>query len=130
MKPIQILKCTSVAAIVAVTLGTTAAIANDTMSKPKGATGVGKVIPNQPKSNLFWWPNQLDLTPLRDHDARSNPLGEDFNYKDAFAKLDMDALKKDIEFVLTDSQAWWPADWGHYGPFFIRMTWHAAGTYA
>ncbi len=129
MKSVQILKYTSIAAVVALSLGATSATAKDTMSKPKGAIGMGKVMPNQAKSNLFWWPNQLDLTPLRDHDVRSNPLGEDFNYKKAFTQLDMDALKKDIDFVLTDSQEWWPADWGNYGPFFIRMTWHAAGTY-
>lgn len=129
MKSVQILKYTSIAAVVALSLGATSAFAKDTMSKPKGAIGMGKVMPNQAKSNLFWWPNQLDLTPLRDHDVRSNPLGEDFNYKKAFTQLDMDALKKDIDFVLTDSQEWWPADWGNYGPFFIRMTWHAAGTY-
>ena len=99
------------------------------MSKPKGAVGMGTVAPMQAKSNLFWWPDQLDLSLLRDHDARSNPLGENFSYKDAFQKLDMAALKKDINAVLTDSQDWWPADWGNYGPFFIRMTWHAAGTY-
>lgn len=99
------------------------------MSKPKGAIGMGTVAPHQAKSNLFWWPDQLDLSSLRDHDARSNPLGENFNYKNAFMTLDMDALKKDINHVLTDSQDWWPADWGNYGPFFLRMTWHAAGTY-
>ncbi|MCG8317824.1 MAG: catalase/peroxidase HPI [Pseudomonadales bacterium] len=99
------------------------------MSKPKGAVGMGKVAPHQAKSNLFWWPEQLDLSRLRDHDARSNPLGEDFSYKEAFANLDMAALQKDIDAVLTDSQPWWPADWGNYGPLFIRMTWHAAGTY-
>ena len=81
------------------------------------------------RNNQFWWPDQLDLAPLRDHDARSNPLGEDFNYAEAFAALDLAALKADIDAVLTDSQDWWPADWGNYGPFFIRMTWHSAGTY-
>jgi catalase-peroxidase len=106
------------------------ALAKDAeMTKPGGTMGMGKVIPGQAKSNLFWWPEQIDLSPLRDHDTRSNPLGEDFNYKDAFAKLDYDQLKKDIDSLLTDSQDWWPADWGNYGPFFIRMTWHAAGTY-
>jgi len=81
------------------------------------------------RNNQFWWPDQLDLAPLRDHDARSNPLGADFNYAEAFAALDLAALKADIDAVLTDSQDWWPADWGNYGPFFIRMTWHSAGTY-
>ena len=81
------------------------------------------------KHNQFWWPEQLDLSSLRDHDSRSNPLGEDFDYKEAFLKLDLSAVKKDIDAVLTDSQSWWPADWGNYGPFFIRMTWHSSGTY-
>ncbi|OEE31249.1 catalase/peroxidase HPI [Vibrio genomosp. F10 str. ZF-129] len=81
------------------------------------------------KSNQFWWPDQLDLSPLRDHDLRSNPLGEDFDYKLAFSDIDLVALKKDINATLTDSQQWWPADWGNYGPFFIRMAWHSAGTY-
>ena len=85
--------------------------------------------PGTPKSNQFWWPDQLDLSPLRQHDARSNPAGDDFNYADAFNQLDLDALKKDIEAMMTDSQDWWPADWGHYGPLFIRMAWHSAGTY-
>lgn len=106
------------------------ALASDAkISKPKGAVGTGKVAANQAKANSFWWPDQLDLTSLRDHDSRSNPFGENFSYKKAFAKLDMKALKTDIDKVLTESQDWWPADWGHYGPLFIRMTWHAAGTY-
>ncbi|MEM8682016.1 MAG: catalase/peroxidase HPI [Pseudomonadota bacterium] len=82
-----------------------------------------------PKSNQFWWPDSIDLSPLRDHSAASNPMGDDFNYAEAFAKVDLDALKRDIDAVLTDSQEWWPADWGNYGPFFIRMAWHSAGTY-
>ena len=82
-----------------------------------------------PTSNKFWWPEQLDLSPLRQHDARSNPAGADFDYAKAFASLDLDAVKKDIEAVMTTSQDWWPADYGHYGPFFIRMAWHSAGTY-
>lgn len=80
-------------------------------------------------SNQDWWPNQLNLNILRQHDAKSNPLDEGFNYQDAFTSLDYKALKQDLHDLMTDSQDWWPADYGHYGPFFIRMTWHAAGTY-
>jgi catalase-peroxidase len=82
-----------------------------------------------PKSNQFWWPEQLNLAPLRDHDAGSNPYGEDFNYAEAFNSVDLNALKKDIETMMRTSQDWWPSDYGHYGPFFIRMAWHSAGTY-
>jgi catalase-peroxidase len=81
------------------------------------------------KSNSFWWPEQLDLSPLRQHSAESSPMGANFDYAAAFATLDLDAVKKDIEQTLTDSQDWWPADWGHYGPLMIRMAWHSAGTY-
>jgi catalase-peroxidase len=82
-----------------------------------------------PRPNQFWWPDQLDLSPLRQHAAESNPLGENFDYKKAFLSLDLEAVKKDIAKVLTTSQDWWPADYGNYGPFFIRMAWHGAGTY-
>ena len=80
-------------------------------------------------SNREWWPNQLNLNILHQHDKRSNPLDAEFNYREAFSKLDYVALKKDLSALMKDSQEWWPADYGHYGPFFIRMTWHAAGTY-
>ena len=80
-------------------------------------------------SNREWWPNQLNLNILHQHDKKSNPMGEDFDYREEFKKLDYDALKKDLHDLMTDSQYWWPADYGHYGPLFIRMTWHAAGTY-
>ncbi|SDJ87023.1 catalase/peroxidase HPI [Microbulbifer yueqingensis] len=83
----------------------------------------------RPKSNQFWWPDQLDLSPLRDHGAESNPLGDDFNYAKAFNSLDLKAVKADIEKALKTSQDWWPADYGHYGPLMIRMAWHSAGTY-
>lgn len=82
-----------------------------------------------PRGNRDWWPNQLNLKMLHQHSRLSNPMSEDFDYAKAFQSLDLDALKKDIEEVMTTSQDWWPADYGHYGPLFIRMTWHSAGTY-
>ena len=80
-------------------------------------------------SNKDWWPNQLNLNILHQHDVKSDPMDPDFNYEEEFKKLDFQSLKQDLNDLMTDSQDWWPADYGHYGPFFIRMTWHAAGTY-
>ncbi|MRT94306.1 catalase/peroxidase HPI [Ancylomarina sp. 16SWW S1-10-2] len=79
--------------------------------------------------NRDWWPNQLKLNILRQHTSKSNPMGEAFNYADEFKSLDLKAIKKDLQKLMTNSQSWWPADFGHYGPFFIRMAWHSAGTY-
>ncbi|WP_225828469.1 catalase/peroxidase HPI [Streptomyces naphthomycinicus] len=83
----------------------------------------------RPRTNRDWWPNQLDLQVLHQHSPRSSPMDEDFDYAEEFATLDVDALKRDVFEVMTTSQDWWPADYGHYGPLFIRMSWHAAGTY-
>ncbi|MGW6687281.1 catalase/peroxidase HPI [Streptomyces sp. NPDC054961] len=100
-----------------------------------GSESENPVIPsptpkaNRPRVNRDWWPNQLDLQVLHQHSPRSHPMGEDFDYAAEFATLDVDALKQDVFEVMTDSQEWWPADYGHYGPLFIRMSWHAAGTY-
>ncbi|MFI8103903.1 catalase/peroxidase HPI [Streptomyces sp. NPDC086023] len=86
-------------------------------------------VPTRPMTNRDWWPNQLDLQVLHQHSPRANPMGEDFDYAAEFATLDVEALKRDVFDVMTASQDWWPADYGHYGPLFIRMSWHAAGTY-
>ncbi len=94
---------------------------NGSMQKPHAGGGG--------TSNRDWWPNLLPLNILRQHSALSNPMGEDFDYVEAFKALDLEAVKKDLTELMTDSQDWWPADFGHYGPFFIRMAWHSAGTY-
>tara|TARA_R110002110_G_scaffold413729_1_gene641630 strand:- start:119115 stop:121406 length:2292 start_codon:yes stop_codon:yes gene_type:complete len=132
MKKQRTVMSTAVAGIFALSMTPGTALsetAPSTSSKPAGAMGAGPAAPGQARSNKFWWPDQLDLSPLRDHDPRSNPLGADFDYSEAFSKLDLDAVKADVDAVLTNSQDWWPADWGNYGPFFIRMSWHSAGTY-
>jgi catalase-peroxidase len=85
--------------------------------------------PTEGAGNREWWPNQLNLKILRKHTAVANPMGDDFDYSAAFKSLDLDALREDVDAVMTSSQDWWPADFGHYGPFFIRMAWHSAGTY-
>ncbi|MFD4940888.1 peroxidase family protein, partial [Streptomyces virginiae] len=85
--------------------------------------------PTRPRSNRDWWPNQLDLQVLHQNSPLADPMGDDFDYAEEFATLDLDALKRDVFEVMTASQDWWPADYGHYGPLFIRMSWHSAGTY-
>ena len=101
----------------------------------RGSESENPVIPSptpksaRPATNADWWPNQLDLQVLHQHSSRSNPLGETFEYGEAFKNLDVEALKQDVLELMTESQDWWPADYGHYGPLFIRMSWHAAGTY-
>jgi catalase-peroxidase len=110
--------------------------ANDASGKKEGGAskcpftgGSLKHVAGGGPKNRDWWPNQLNLNILRQHSSLSNPMGEDFDYAEAFKSLDLVAVKKDIFALMTNSQDWWPADYGHYGPFFIRMAWHSAGTY-
>lgn len=102
---------------------------SDGVGKCPFSSGIMKETAGSGTNNNHWWPNQLKLNILRQHANFSNPMGEQFSYADAFKSLDFDALKKDIFELMTSSQDWWPADYGHYGPFFIRMAWHSAGTY-
>ena len=104
---------------------------NTSVSEPKCPVIHGSLSTNDTRgtSNKDWWPNQLNISILHQHDSKGDPLDEGFDYTEEFKKLDYQALKKDLNDLMTDSQEWWPADYGHYGAFFIRMTWHAAGTY-
>lgn len=103
------------------------------MDSKNGTSGkcpvVHGAVTNGSNPNAVWWPKSLNLDILHQHDNKTNPLGADFSYREAVKTLDVDALKNDLKALMTDSQAWWPADWGHYGGLMIRMAWHSAGTY-
>src|ERR1700678_3188176 len=101
----------------------------DAKVEDKGAGGCPVMHGSGGRSNRDWWPNRLRLDILKQHSLRSNPLGDAFDYAEAFKSLDLDAVIRDLHALMTDSQDWWPADFGHYGGLFIRMAWHSAGTY-
>lgn len=111
-------------------LAASMAIVGCSTSSERGPMGEGQsnFTEGVAKSNHFWWPKKVDLSPLRANAAKSNPMGEKFDYAKEFKSLNLKAVKKDLSKLMRTSQDWWPADYGHYGPFFIRMAWHSAGT--
>ncbi len=122
-------KAASMALAMFTITGCAGAVARPVTTPPPKSETARDVTRSQLMSNQFWWPERLDLAPLRQHASESDPMGPDFDYAEAFKKLDLKAVKKEIAQLLATSQPWWPADYGNYGPFFIRMAWHSAGTY-
>lgn len=112
---------TRLAMLAAIAISQVAYVAQAAESLPK--------VDRKTVSNQFWWPDRLDLSPLRQHNVTSSPADQKFDYALSFKKLNFEAVKKDIENLLSDSQDWWPADYGTYAPFFVRMAWHSAGSY-
>src|SRR5580765_2844546 len=112
----------------AVATGTPVSESQKTVHSTEGKCPVAHGA-SRPHTNRDWWPNQLNLNVLHQNSPQSDPMGKEFNYTDEFKTLDLNSVVKDLHAVMTDSQEWWPADFGHYGPLFIRMAWHSAGTY-